>query len=151
MVAAGRLTECGEALVAAVDGELDEDGSVAVTAALAERVSGVLVAMPCTVIVQSDLTALVSGEPTTRVSRVLSAAAQSESRGTAALWRFSAVSVRKALDAGRMAEELIGELAVISDRPLPQPLEYLVRDVARKHGQSGCAGCDRASWRTRSR
>ena len=131
VVAVDRLTECGEALVAAVDG----DGPADVTAELADRVAGVVVAMPCTVILQSDLTAVVSGQPTTAVSRVLNVCASSESRGTAAVWRFSPASVRAALDAGWTAAQLVDQLAAISDRPLPQPLEYLVRDVARRHGQ----------------
>jgi hypothetical protein len=39
------------------------------------------------------------------------------------------------LDAGWTATQLLAELTALSDRPLPQPLEYLVNDVARRHGQ----------------
>jgi XPB/Ssl2-like helicase family protein len=102
---------------------------------LAERVAGVLVETPCTVILQSDLTAVVSGQPTPAVSRVLGAAAVTEARGAAGVWRFGPASVRAALDAGWTAPQLLAELAAVSDRPVPQPLEYLVADVARRHGQ----------------
>ncbi|MGH4002002.1 MAG: helicase-associated domain-containing protein, partial [Pseudonocardiaceae bacterium] len=50
-------------------------------------------------------------------------------------WRFTPASVRAALDAGRTAQELLTELAVISDRPIPQPLEYLITDASRRHGK----------------
>jgi len=135
VVAADLVTECGEALVATFDGTLDGADSTDVVGELAGRVAGVLVESPCTVILQSDLTAVVSGQPTVAVSRVLGAAAVSEARGAASMWRFSPASVRAALDAGWTAPQLVEELAALSDRPLPQPLEYLITDVARRHGQ----------------
>src|SRR5690606_35855569 len=42
-------------------------------------------------------------------------------------------SVRRALDRGHDADELLEELAAVGS--VPQPLEYLVRDVARRHGE----------------
>jgi Helicase conserved C-terminal domain len=57
-----------------------------------------------------------------------------ESRGTATIWRFTPDSVRGALDDGWSADELRAELAAATDRPLPQPLDYLIGDVARRHG-----------------
>jgi hypothetical protein len=131
VVAGDGLTDCGEQLVAVLDGGQPED----VVDGLAERVAGVLVERPPTVILQSDLTAVVSGRPTASVSRLLGAAAVSEARGAAGVWRFSPASVRAALDAGWTAAQLLVELAAVSDRPVPQPLEYLVTDVARQHGK----------------
>lgn len=135
VIATDVLTDCGEHLVAAIDGAPEDAAPEDVVAALAERMAGVLVETPCTVILQSDLTAVVSGQPTAAVSRVLRAAAVSEARGAAGVWRFSPASVRAALDSGWTAPQLLAELATISQRPLPQPLEYLVTDVARRHGQ----------------
>src|SRR5262249_32193538 len=40
-----------------------------------------------------------------------------------------------ALDAGWTAPQLLAELTALSDRPVPQPLEYMVTDVARQHGK----------------
>jgi hypothetical protein len=42
--------------------------------------------------------------------------------------------VRRALDAGASAEELLTALGRVADRELPQPLTYLLRDVGRRHG-----------------
>src|SRR6185312_7601389 len=94
---------------------------------LLPRVRGLLV-------LQSDLTAVASGQVGAGAARLLAAAAEPESRGTAATWRFTPGSVRAALDAGWTVDELRTELVAISDRPLPQPLEYLLTDVARRHG-----------------
>ena len=85
-------------------------------------------------VLQSDLTAVVSGQPSAAAARLLAAAAVPEARGVATTWRFSRASVRSALDAGWTAEELTAELAAVTDRALPQPLEYLIADVARRHG-----------------
>jgi Helicase conserved C-terminal domain len=89
---------------------------------------------PGTVILQSDLTAVAAGRVSPAAVRLLAAAAVNEARGTAAVWRFTTASVRTALDAGWQAGELLRELGSMSDRPVPQPLEYLVNDVARRHG-----------------
>ncbi|HEY3751440.1 MAG TPA: helicase-associated domain-containing protein [Pseudonocardiaceae bacterium] len=135
VVAGDVVTGCGELLLAVLDQESDDDGSVSVADRLAELVTGLLPELPCTVILQSDLTAVVSGRPTVAVSGVLAASAVSEARGTAAVWRFTPTSVRAALDTGWTATRLLAELTASSDRPLPQPLEYLINDVARRHGQ----------------
>jgi hypothetical protein len=135
VVAGDVVTDSGEHLLAVVDGDLDGDESVNVVGELAGRVAGLLPETPCTVILQSDLTAVVSGQPTVAVSRLLGASAVSEARGSAGVWRFTPASVREALDVGWTAERLLAELAALSDRPLPQPLEYLITDVARRHGQ----------------
>jgi len=135
VVATDGLTDCGEQLVAVLDGGSADAEPGDVVDGLTERVAGVLVETPCMVVLQSDLTAVVSGQPTAAVSRLLGAAAVSEARGAAGVWRFSPASVRAALDAGWTAARLLTELAGVSDRPVPQPLEYLVTDVARQHGK----------------
>jgi hypothetical protein len=134
VVAGDVVTGPGELLLAVLDQE-SADESVSVTDRLAGLATDLLPELPCTVILQSDLTAVVSGQPTVAVSRVLTASAVSETRGTAAVWRFTPSSVRTALDAGWTATRLLTELTALSDRPLPQPLEYLINDVARRHGQ----------------
>ncbi|MFI6026144.1 helicase-associated domain-containing protein [Amycolatopsis magusensis] len=137
VVAADVLTDCGEQLVAVLDGgpaDADAEAGDGVDG-LAERVADVLVETPCAVILQSDLTAVVSGRPTVAVARLLGTAAVSEARGAAEVWRFSPASVRAAFDAGWTAERLRTELAAVSARPVPQSLEYLVADVARQHGK----------------
>ncbi|WP_112282436.1 helicase-associated domain-containing protein [Prauserella muralis] len=124
------VTDCGERLAAVADESADDP-----VAELADRVASLLPEAPCTVVLQSDLTAVVSGQLTVRASRLLGAAAVCETRGTASIWRFTPETVRHALDTGWNAESLRQELAVLSDRPLPQPLDYLIADVSRRHGQ----------------
>jgi hypothetical protein len=58
-----------------------------------------------------------------------------ESSGGATVFRFTEGSVRRALDAGRSAAECHAFLQSISRTPVPQPLTYLVDDVARRHGR----------------
>ncbi|MEN3268831.1 helicase-associated domain-containing protein [Pseudonocardia sp.] len=101
---------------------------------LARRSTELLPAAGGMLVLQSDLTAVVSGQPSAAAARVLPAAATPESRGAAATWRFTPASVRAALDAGWTADELRAELAALSGRDLPQPLDYLLTDVARRHG-----------------
>jgi hypothetical protein len=57
-----------------------------------------------------------------------------ESKGGATVYRFTPESVRRALDAGRTAAELQAFLTAHSRTPVPQPLSYLIDDVARRHG-----------------
>jgi hypothetical protein len=57
-----------------------------------------------------------------------------ESPGAATVYRFTEAGIRRALDAGRTADELHALLHKISKGPVPQALDYLVDDVARRHG-----------------
>src|SRR5699024_717884 len=83
-------------------------------------------------IVQGDLTAVVPGRPAADLRALVVLVADVESRGPGMTVRFSSDSVRRALDS-MDAEELLERLAAGSVTALPQPLEYLVRDVARSH------------------
>src|SRR5699024_7948842 len=83
--------------------------------------------------VQGDLTAVVPGRPDADLRALVELVADVESRGPGMTVRFSSDSVRRALDV-MDAEELLEQLAAASLTALPQPLEYLVRDVARSHG-----------------
>src|SRR5439155_3098344 len=84
---------------------------------------------------QADLTAVVAGGPAADLAELLDGCADREARGAASVWRFSASSVRRALDAGSAAADLLARLrAAAGGASLPQPLAYLVTDVARRHG-----------------
>lgn len=111
------------------------DGPDDAMAELARRCAELLPEASCSVILQADLTAVVSGQPSPAVSRLLTGCAVAETRGAAGTWRFTPASVRAALDAGWTADELLTGLADVSARPLPQPLDYLINDTARRHGQ----------------
>lgn len=85
------------------------------------------------VLLQGDLTGIVPGRPSQALALLLERSADVESRGAATTVRFSASSVTRALDHGTTADELLDALARRSRVPVPQPLEYLVRDTARRH------------------
>jgi len=84
---------------------------------------------------QADMTAVAPGPLESDLARELAMAADVESTGGATVFRFSASSVRRALDAGRSAADLHTMLATRSRTPVPQPLSYLIDDVARRHGR----------------
>lgn len=94
------------------------------------------------VLLQADLTAVAPGPLEPSLARELALAADVESRGGATVYRFTAGSVRRALDAGRSGDEVLSMLTKHSRTPVPQPLEYLVADTARRHGRVrvGAAG-----------
>lgn len=83
----------------------------------------------------ADLTAVVTGTPTARLASLLDSVADRETGGTASVWRFSAGSIRRALDAGRGPDAIAADLAAVAAGPLPQPLSYLITDTARGHGR----------------
>ncbi|MEV4300040.1 helicase C-terminal domain-containing protein [Microbispora rosea] len=87
------------------------------------------------VLLQADLTAVAPGPLTTDLGRRLALMADVESKGGATVYRFSEQSVRRALDAGHSADDLLAVLERHSATPVPQPLSYLVTDVARRHGR----------------
>ncbi|WP_213453635.1 WYL domain-containing protein [Rhizomonospora bruguierae] len=145
VVAHGALTILGRALLAEPPDPGEEPtgtrhrarGRTApARAGLAEAAVALLPAAVGEALFQADLTAVVPGAPTAPLAALLDAAADRESRGGGSTWRFSSGSVRRALDAGRHPDELLADLrAAAPGRPLPQPLEYLIADVARQHGR----------------
>ncbi|MEI6109147.1 MAG: helicase-associated domain-containing protein [Actinomycetes bacterium] len=86
------------------------------------------------IIVQADLTALAPGRLPANQRRTMGVLADVESTGVATTYRFTETSIRRALDQGQSAHDIIDFLAALSRTPLPQPLTYMVEDVARKHG-----------------
>ncbi|WP_333770332.1 helicase-associated domain-containing protein, partial [Streptomyces sp. IBSBF 2435] len=86
------------------------------------------------VLLQADLTAVAPGPLIAPLAETLGVLADIESKGGATVYRFTPDSVRRALDAGRTAAELQAFLTEHSRTPVPQPLSYLIDDVARRHG-----------------
>ncbi|MGW0117642.1 helicase C-terminal domain-containing protein [Streptomyces sp. NPDC003327] len=86
------------------------------------------------VLLQADLTAVAPGPLRRPLADALAVLADVESKGGATVYRFTPGSVRRALDAGRTASDLHDFLTAHSRTPVPQPLSYLIDDVARRHG-----------------
>lgn len=86
------------------------------------------------VLIQADLTVVVPGPPEPGLAAELALMADAESRGGAGVYRVTPDSVRRALDAGYTAAEVTALFRRRSRTSLPQTLEYLVDDVARRHG-----------------
>ncbi|MGW0869741.1 helicase-associated domain-containing protein [Streptomyces sp. NPDC002740] len=107
----------------------------AVATAAAARLLAPLLPEPLDhVLLQADLTAVAPGPLRRPLADVLSVLADVESKGGATVYRFTPGSVRRALDAGRSASDLHAFLTEHSRTPVPQPLAYLIDDVARRHG-----------------
>ncbi|MET9829536.1 helicase C-terminal domain-containing protein [Streptomyces sp. NPDC006385] len=107
----------------------------AVATAAAARLLAPLLPEPLDhVLLQADLTAVAPGPLRRPLADMLGVLADVESKGGATVYRFTPGSVRRALDAGRSASDLHAFLAEHARTPVPQPLAYLIDDVARKHG-----------------
>jgi len=116
----GALTTFGRALLAGAD------AGRAIAAALPEPIDYVL----C----QADLTVVAPGPLEPELAREMSLVADIESSGGATVYRVTDKTVRRAMDAGRGADELHELFRQRSRTPVPQGLSYLIDDVARRHG-----------------
>ncbi|QWC84110.1 helicase-associated domain-containing protein [Nocardioidaceae bacterium] len=86
------------------------------------------------VLLQADLTAVAPGPLEHDLADAIAAVADVESRGAATTYRFTASSVRRAMDVGWAAADVHELLRTRSRTPVPQALTYLVDDVARRFG-----------------
>ncbi|GAB1515763.1 helicase-associated domain-containing protein [Actinophytocola sp. KF-1] len=123
LVALGALTGAGRALL--------DDGP----AAAAKRMADSMPEPLDHVLVQADLTVVAPGPLEPALAVDIGQVADVESAGSATVYRVTESSVRRALDAGRTAEELHDLFTTRSRTPVPQSLTYLIDDVARRHGR----------------
>jgi hypothetical protein len=84
--------------------------------------------------VSGDLTVLAPAELDATTSGELSLIADITSKGTASVYKITEVSLRRALDSGRTPEQIMAFLDEHARPGIPQPLRYLVDDVARRYG-----------------
>jgi hypothetical protein len=123
LVALGAVTSAGRALL--------EDGP----AAAAKRMADSMPEPLDHVLVQADLTVVAPGPLEPALAADMAQVADVESAGSATVYRVTEASVRRALDAGRTAEELHDLFRTRSRTPVPQGLTYMIDDVARRHGR----------------
>lgn len=87
------------------------------------------------ILIQADNSAIAPGPLTPELASEMGTIADIESRGGATVYRFSEGSVRRGLDHGKTGDQIKTFLSKISRTPMPQPLEYLIADVAKRHGR----------------
>jgi hypothetical protein len=103
--------------------------------AAAPAIDGLFPAEVDRVYVQQDLSIVSPGPLAPALDGRLRMLAHVESRAQASTYRVSADSVNRALASGETAESLLEFLRGISLTGIPQPLEYLVQDVASRFGR----------------
>ena len=85
-------------------------------------------------LVQPDASLVAPGPLERDLAAEVELFADVESAGAATVYRVTEPSVRRALDAGRTPDDVLRVLTQHSRTPVPQSLEFLVADVARRHG-----------------
>jgi hypothetical protein len=116
----GALSEFGIAFLSGTD-------DIGVERALPKPVDHILI--------QADNSAIAPGPLTVELANMIGTIADIESRGGASVYRFSESSIRRGLDHGQTGEQIKDFLKRTSKTPVPQPLEYLINDVAKRHGR----------------
>ena len=87
------------------------------------------------ILIQADNSAVAPGPLTPELASEMGTIADIESRGGATVYRFSDSSIRRSLDHGKTGDQIKTFLSKISKTPMPQPLEYLITDIAKRHGR----------------
>ncbi len=123
-VEAGGRVAPGPAAAAWVDG-----GGAA---ELAERMRAALPNGSDRLLIAGDLTVVA---PDGLAPGVAARLGQLADREPAGAWRLHEPSLRRAFDEGMSADDVLGFLREHAATPLPQALEYLVKDSARRHGR----------------
>ena len=116
----GALSEFGKAFLSGSE-------NIGVKSALPKPVDHILI--------QADNSAIAPGPLTVELANMIGTIADIESRGGASVYRFSESSIRRGLDHGQTGEQIKDFLKKTSKTPVPQPLEYLINDVAKRHGR----------------
>ena len=87
------------------------------------------------ILIQADNSAVAPGPLTPELASEMGTIADIESRGGATVYRFSDSSIRRGLDHGKTGDQIKTFLSKISKTPMPQPLDYLITDIAKRHGR----------------
>ncbi|MEZ2189248.1 helicase-associated domain-containing protein [Corynebacterium sp. CCM 9204] len=111
------------------DSEAESPAPALVTAA-----ESVIPAPVDTLIAQGDMTILAPGPLAPELEFELTLAGDIESAGMASVFRITENSIRRALDAGRSGSDIRALLDQHTLGDLPQNIDYLITDVARRHG-----------------
>ena len=86
-------------------------------------------------IIQADLTLIAPSPLPTELEIRLRRIADTEQIGMASSYRLSALSISHGLETGLSAAEIRALLLELSDRELPQPVDYLLREAEQRFGR----------------
>lgn len=127
LLAMGALTVAGRAALE----DADQLAAGEPSSSLSAHLEAALPPMVETVHLQSDLTAVATGTLSPGTAQALGQLARKETRGGVPTYRFSADSVRGALERGWSPEGIRNFLASHSLSEMPSPLSTLIDDAAR--------------------
>ena len=117
----------GQGAISSFGKAFNEERELGITAALPKPVDHIMI--------QSDNSAIAPGPLEIEIANELGTLADIESRGGATVYRFSEGSIRRGLDHGKTGDQIRDFLKQISKTPIPQPLDYLITDVSKRHGR----------------
>ena len=86
-------------------------------------------------ICQADLSLIAPGPLPTELEIAVRRFADTEQIGMASTYRMSALSISHGLETGMTEDEIRGWLLELTDKPLPQPVDYLIREAAQRFGR----------------
>ena len=112
--------------IAALDGQATNS---------AESASAFLPAPQRKLICQADLSLIAPGPLPTDLEIAVRRFADTEQIGMASTYRMSALSISHGLETGMTEQEIRGWLLELTDKPLPQPVDYLIREAAQRFGR----------------
>jgi hypothetical protein len=86
-------------------------------------------------ICQADLSLVAPGPLPTELEIAVRRFADTEHIGMASTYRMSALSISHGLETGLTEAQIRGWLQELTDKPLPQPVDYLIREAAQRFGR----------------
>jgi hypothetical protein len=86
-------------------------------------------------ICQADLSLIAPGPLPTELEIAVRRFADTEQIGMASTYRMSALSISHGLETGLTEDQIRGWLLELTDKALPQPVDYLIREAAQRFGR----------------
>ena len=133
-----RLTDMAEKIGLVAGDQISSWFASVVANKIAAAEKAVVAGLPAQakkLIIQADLTLIAPSPLPTELEIRLRRIADTEQIGMASSYRLSALSVSHGLETGLSAEEIRALLVELSDRELPQPVDYLLREAEQRFGR----------------
>lgn len=133
VTALGALSAMGRQVLG--DGAAVDPRAPVADPGLVEVARDLLPALTDRILVQGDHTLIAPGPLVPELAESLGRFADVESVGAATVYRITTDSLGRALLSGLLAEDILATLEHHSDVPVPQSVQYLVNDIAARHGR----------------